>query len=109
MACEIPDRNARPMQDPADFKRLLSSPRHEQSRKRLQELALQIPHGYGSGQEFDDARQELVDATLRASRARTAAERAGHAYNQHLQLTREERELLQSLGLTANLFRSDAQ
>ena len=97
------------MQDPADFKRLLSSSRLERERKRLQELALQIPLGDGSGAAMDDALQESIDATLRAKRAKTKAEKAGHAYAQHLHLIHEERSLLASLGLSANLFRKDSQ
>lgn len=107
MACNTPDRNARPYQNLPEFSRTVDDRPDE--RQRLQELAELIPKGHGSGDEYERALdgQEALEALLEAAVANTAT--AFHTYRAHIAFLKEERALLQSLGLTANLFRKDSQ
>ncbi len=109
MPCEKPDRNARPMQDLNDFAAKLDDATNADSRRRLQELARAIPQGYGSGAAYADQLLVVEHAQKTLQTAEELAADLRHHYHQHLAFTHEERDLLSSLGLTANLFRPDSQ
>jgi hypothetical protein len=107
MPCPIPDRNERPVQDLNEFKEATDA--NPEERQRLQELAEQIPKTYGIGDLLDKAllAEQRAKAALEA--ATTERESTYSLYAFSLSLHHEERRLLESLGLTANLFRKDAQ
>lgn len=97
------------MQDLRDFKGVTDSPRNYTEAQRLRELADLIPMGYGSGAEMDQALEEILSLQAKLNSARLKGKKAGAAYAEHIALMHEERSILQSLSLTANLFRKDAQ
>jgi DNA-directed RNA polymerase subunit N (RpoN/RPB10) len=95
------------MQDLSEFKEAVAADR--KAEKRLQELALQIPKGYGVGADLDAALDKCHDLRGKLALARREAKALGEKYATHVALQNEERQLLSDLGLTANLFRSDSQ
>ena len=97
------------MQDLRDFKGVTDSPRNYTEAQRLRELADLIPMGYGSGAEMDQALEEILSLQAKLNSARLKGKKAGSAYAEHIALMHEERSILQSLSLTANLFRKDSQ
>jgi len=95
------------MQDLDEFK--VVTDRHPEDRRRLQELAEQIPAGYGAGDTYDRAHLEVKRLESALALAKAAADSLFTAYTVCLNLMHEERRILEGLGLTANLFRKDAQ
>ena len=105
--CPTPDRNSRPPQSLADFQQTLAS--NADAARRLQELALMLPLGYGTGDTYHKAIMEAARRLRNLREAVEAEDAAEAAYNNHIRLLNEERELLNNLGLTANLYRNDSQ
>ena len=95
------------MQDLAEFKRAVAT--DAALSLRLQELAEQIPKGYGSGDDHDRALLEEQRAGKAYDEACEARQASFMAYATHIALLHEERRILNTLGLTANLYRSDSQ
>ena len=99
----VEDRNAMPPQSLDDFKRKLSG--NVEARVRLQELADQIPRSDGIGAVLDEQLEECHRLRGDLALARCRAKETGIAYAQRIKLLQEERDLLESLGLTENLYR----
>lgn len=97
------------MQDLPDFRRVTDASRNAADALRLRQLADLIPRGYGCGDAMDKALEEINDLRGRLALARKKGKALGEAYAEHVSFMHEERRILQSLGLTANLFRKDAQ
>ena len=95
------------MQDEDEFLAVVDASPKE--RLRLQELADQIPMGYGCGSDLDEALDICHRLRGELALARRKASALGTSYAQHVALQHEERRILSDLGLTANLFRKDSQ
>ena len=75
------------------------------SRRRLQELALEIPETDGVGARLDEAKSKCDELRMDLAIARHLADELAQIYAERHRLHREETDILRRLGLTENLFR----
>lgn len=97
------DRNALPAQNPDAFEKALGD--EPEKRLRLQEIADALPALDGVGERLDEAKKQVTFLLADLDRAEYDETRAQAEYDHRKALYSEEREILQSLGLTQNLFR----
>lgn len=81
------------------------SPRNRNKKRRLQELAQEIPSSDGIGSDLDEALQACHSLRMALAEARERSRVSGEKYAERLRLLQEERDLLSDLGLTENLYR----
>lgn len=96
------DHAERDPQDPVTFQRVLAA--HPGERRRLQELAHQIPQTDGIGHTLHLAKERCARLRAELSVAQQEAEGYGKTLATRYALMTEERRILESLGLTQNLY-----
>lgn len=90
-------------QDPQTFAAILDS--RPGDRRRLQELGDQIPSLDGCGEDLRQAKAAVESALAVLHAAQREAQAAAVSYALRAKLLTEERQTLERLGLTCNLYR----